>query len=226
MCSSSTVDKDTDVSETLRALGDLVTAGKIHHIGWSNLTGWQLERICATARAEKLPVPVALQPQYSLLDRGIELEVLPCALENEIGLTPWSPLGGGWLTGKYASGTRPTGATRLGDDPDRGVEAYDNRNTDRTHAVLGVVRKIAAKHDRPMAHIALSWLASRPCVGSILLGARNTEQLSGNLDAIDLTLEPDDMKSLTEISAMGLPEYPYQFVQEWSGVPHWERLGT
>ena len=219
-------DDDTDVSETLHALGDLVTAGKIHHIGWSNVTGWQLERICATAKAEGVPMPVALQPQYSLLDRGIELEVLPCALENGLGVTPWSPLGGGWLTGKYAPGTRPTGATRLGDDSDRGVEAYDNRNTARTHEVLEVVERIAKKYDRPMAHVALSWLAGRPGVTSILLGARNAKQLSGNLDAIDLTLTPEDMKALTEISATGIPEYPYQFVQDWSRVAHWDRLGT
>ncbi|MDT0683437.1 aldo/keto reductase [Roseicyclus sp. F158] len=219
-------DKDTDVSETLRALGDLVTAGKIHHIGWSNVTGWQLERICTTARAEGLPVPVALQPQYSLLDRGVEWEVLPCALENGVGLTPWSPLGGGWLTGKYAADTRPSGETRLGDDPDRGLEAYDNRNTDRTHAVLGVVENLAQKHGRPMAHIALAWLASRPGLTSILLGARNTEQLAGNLDAIDLALDADALDALTRISAIGVPQYPYQFVHDWSGVEHWTHLGT
>ena len=219
-------DKDTDVSETLRALGDLVTAGKIHHIGWSNVTGWQLERICTTARAEGLPVPIALQPQYSLLDRGIEWEVLPFALENGVGLTPWSPLGGGWLTGKYTEDARPTGPTRLGDDPNRGLEAYDNRNTDRTHAVLGVVEKLAKKHGRPMPHIALAWLARRPGVASILLGARNTEQLAGNLDAIDLTLDADALDALTKISAIGVPQYPYQFVHEWSGVEHWTHLGT
>ena len=219
-------DEDTDVSETLRALGDLRTAGKIHHVGWSNVTGWQLERICATARAEGLPVPVALQPQYSLLDRGIEWEVLPCALENGVGLTPWSPLGGGWLTGKYSASARPTGATRLGDDPDRGVEAYDVRNTDRTRAVLGIVERVAKTHGRPMSHVALAWLASRPGVGSILLGARETGQLAANLDAIGLELEPEDLAALTDVSAMGLPDYPYRFVQEWSGVDHWSRLGT
>ena len=219
-------DKDTDIAETLRALADLVTAGKIHHVGWSNVTGWQFERICATARSMDLPVPDALQPQYSLLERGIEWEVLPCALENRVGLTPWSPLGGGWLTGKYGAEERPTGATRLGDDPDRGVEAYDKRNTDRTHAILGVVEQIARRHARPMEHVALAWLASRPGVSSILLGARSADQLARNLDAIDLELTADDLDALAAISAPGLPEYPYRFVRDWSGVGHWDRLKT
>ena len=219
-------DKDTEVSETLQALGDLVTAGKIHHIGWSNVTGWQLERICATARAGGYPIPVALQPQYSLLDRGIELEVLPCALENGLGLTPWSPLGGGWLTGKYRADKRPDDDTRLGDDPDRGVEAYNNRNRNRTYDVLKVVERIAAERGGPMAHVALAWLARRPGVASILLGARNCDQLASNLDALHLTLGPDDLDALTAASAIGVPEYPYQFVEQWSCVGHWNRFGT
>lgn len=219
-------DDETDVTETLGALDDLRQAGKIHHIGWSNVTAWQLERICRTADANGLPMPCALQPQYSLLDRGIELEVLPCALENKIGLTPWSPLGGGWLTGKYSAKERPKGETRLGEDPDRGVEAYDNRNTQRTYNVLEVAAELAERYGRPMSHIALAWLASRPSVASILLGARNVDQLADNLRAIDLTLEDDDLSALTKISNVRLPDYPYRFVRDWSGVTHWDRLGT
>ena len=219
-------DADTDVAETLDVLGDLRREGKLHHVGWSNVTGWQLERICRTAEANGLPVPCALQPQYNLLERGIEIEVLPCALENGIGLTPWSPLGGGWLTGKYDPDTRPTGATRLGDDPDRGVEAYDKRNTARTHAILDALKAVAGRHGRPPAQVALQWLLSRPGVASILLGARTIEQLDGNLDAADLALSEDDVAELTRASAPGLPDYPYAFVHDWSGVDHWERMGT
>jgi aryl-alcohol dehydrogenase-like predicted oxidoreductase len=219
-------DRHTDLAETLVTLGDLVRAGKIHHTGWSNVGGWQLQRIVSTAQAQGLPVPVALQPQYSLLDRGIEIEVLPCALENGIGLTPWSPLGGGWLTGKYGAIARPSGATRLGEDPDRGVEAYNLRNTPRTHAVLDVLRRIAERLDRPMSHVALAWLGARPGVGSILLGARTLKQLEGNLAAADLELGADDMAALTKVSAPGLPPYPYGFLQNWSELDIWWRLGT
>ena len=219
-------DKDTDVAETLDVLSDLRREGKLHHVGWSNVTGWQLERIVRTAEANGLPAPCALQPQYSLLDRGIEIEVLPCAIENSIGLTPWSPLGGGWLTGKYDANARPTGDTRLGDDPNRGVEAYDKRNNERTHAILDALRVIARRHGRPPAQVALQWLLSRPNVSSVLLGARTFGQLEGNLDAADLTLTDDDLSELTRASAPGLPDYPYQFVADWSGVNHWDQMGT
>lgn len=218
-------DRHTDIEETLGTLGDLRAAGKLHHVGWSNVSGWQLQRIMSTARAGGYPVPVAIQPQYNLLDRGIELEVLPCALENGLGVTPWSPLGGGWLSGKYAENALPEGATRLGENPDRGVEAYALRNNDRTHAVLAALRSMAERHGRPMAHLALAWLTSRPGVASILLGARTTEQLSVNLDAADLVLDEGEMLSLNEASAPGLPPYPYGFLEDWSELDVWTRLG-
>ncbi|MEL7276242.1 MAG: aldo/keto reductase [Pseudomonadota bacterium] len=219
-------DKHTDVLETLSALGDIVQVGKIHNIAWSNITGWQLQRIISTASAHGLPSPVAVQPQYNLLDRGVELEVLPCCLEAGIALTPWSPLGGGWLTGKYSANRRPTGATRLGEDPARGVEAYDLRNTNHTYAILEVLEAVADRYGRPQAHVALAWLNARPGVSSVLLGARTVEQLQQNMGAADLMLEEADLAQLTEVSAIGLPAYPYQFVQDWSEVDVWHRLGT
>jgi len=219
-------DRDTEIEETLSTLGDLVAAGRIHNIAWSNLTGWQLQKIVSTARAGGYPVPVAVQPQYNLLERGAEIELLPCCLEAGIALTPWSPLGGGWLTGKYGADARPTGATRLGEDPDRGVEAYDRRNTERTHTIVDAVRTVAARHGRPPAHVAIAWLLARPGVAAVLLGARTAGQLADNLDAVDLSLEPGDMEALTAVSASGLPSYPYGFVQDWSGLDIWRRLGT
>jgi len=219
-------DRHTDVADTLGTLGDLVRAGKIHNVAWSNVTGWQLQRIVSTARSGGLPSPVALQPQYNLLERGIEIEVLPCALDAGIALTPWSPLGGGWLTGKYAADVRPSGATRLGETPGRGVEAYDLRNTDRTHAVLEVVRTVAERYGRPPAHVALAWLTSRPGVAAVLLGARTADQLEDNLAAAGMVLEPADLAALTQASSVGLPAYPYGFLEDWSGLDVWRRLGT
>ncbi len=219
-------DKDTDVAETLSVLGDLIRAGKIHHYGWSNLSGWQLQKVISTAEALGVPLPIAVQPQYNLLERGIETEVLPCALENGVGLTPWSPLGGGWLTGKYKAEARPTGATRLGEDPSRGVEAYDLRNTEQTHAILSALQDVADRCDRPVSHVALSWLASRPGVAAVLLGARTVAQLTDNLKAADLVLDEADIDVLTSVSAPGLPAYPYGFLEDWSGMDVWSRLGT
>jgi len=219
-------DRHTDIAETLGTLGDLVGAGKLHNIAWSNVSGWQIQKIVSTAEANRLPSPVALQPQYNLLERGIEVEVVPCCLENGIALTPWSPLGGGWLTGKYSAAARPSGASRLGEDPDRGVEAYDLRNTDRTYAILDVLKSIAEHHDRPCAHVALAWLLSRSGVASVLLGARTADQLADNLAAGDLVLAQSEIDQLTSVSSGELPDYPYRFLQEWSDMDIWDRLGT
>ena len=109
-------------------LDDAVHAGKIHYVGLSNFTGWQLQRAVDVAVHRHLTAPVTLQPQYNLLVREIEWEIVPAAEANGLGLLPWSPLGGGWLTGKYRRDERPTGATRLGENPDRGVEGYDRRS--------------------------------------------------------------------------------------------------
>jgi aryl-alcohol dehydrogenase-like predicted oxidoreductase len=219
-------DEHTPLEETLDVLSSMVRAGKIHYLGWSNVTGWQLQRIITTARLGGYVVPVTMQPQYNLLDRGIELEVLPVCLEEGLGLLPWSPLAGGWLTGKYSADQRPTGATRLGENPERGVEAYDLRNNDRTWRVLETLKDVARAHDCAPAHVAIAWLLSRPTVSSVLLGARTAGQLAETLPAADLRLEPDELRRLTAISAPGLPPYPYGMVEEFCDVHHWSELGT
>lgn len=203
-----------------------VRAGKVHSIGWSNLTGWQLATILSESRHNGLIPPCVVQPQYNLLDRGIELEVLPCCLDNDVSIIPWSPLGGGWLTGKYSRHDRPSGASRLGEDPDRGVEAYDTRNNDTTWRILDVVQQVASDHDRPMSHAAIAWLLSRPAVSSVLLGARTVDQLRDNLAAATLDLTDDDLARLTTASAPGVPPYPYGMVEEFCEIPHWKLLGT
>ncbi len=219
-------DEQTELFETLSVLDDLVRSGKINNIAWSNVSAWQLQKIIDCARSNSLPVPVALQPQYNLLDRGIEMEVLPCCLEAGIAVTPWSPLGGGWLTGKYKADTMPTGATRLGENPERGVEAYDLRNTKRTHDILTALEDIAAHYERPMSHVALAWLASRPGVTSILLGARSVAQLQENLDAVDLVLTAEELDRLTQVSSLGPVGYPYNFLTDWCEMAIWQKLGT
>ncbi|WP_238326180.1 aldo/keto reductase [Marinomonas sp. S3726] len=219
-------DTQTDIEETVNALGDLIRMGKIHHIAWSNVSGWQIQKIVSTCDKLGVSRPISVQPQYNLLDRGIEVEVLPCCLENGIGLAPWSPLGGGWLTGKYNRQTVPTGSTRLGENPARGVEAYDKRNTDKTYRVLDTLESIATQHQVPISHVALTWLLSRPAVNTLLLGARTIGQLEDNLKSISLELERKEINTLTKVSAPGLPEYPYQFLTDWSGITIWDELGS
>lgn len=200
----------TPIEETLRFLDDAVSAGKIGYYGFSNFLGWQLTKAVHVARAHGFAPPVTLQPQYNLLVRDIEWEIVPAALDAGIGLLPWSPLGGGWLTGKYKRDEVPEGASRLGDNPDRGMEAYGPRNAqERTWPIIHMVEQIAKARDVSMAQVALAWLARKPAVTSVLLGARNTAQLSDNLSAASLVLSDDEMDRLDAISAPQHNVYPY-----------------
>src|SRR4249920_1093100 len=162
----------TPLEETLRTLDGFVRAGKIRYYGLSNYTGWQLTKAVHLARALNVAQPVTLQAQYSLLVREVEWEIVPAAMDAGLGLLPWSPLGGGWLSGKYKRDERPSGATRLGDDPDRGMEAYGRRGTPRTWAVIDAVQKVAGERGVSMAEVALAWVTGRPGVTATILGAR------------------------------------------------------
>jgi aryl-alcohol dehydrogenase-like predicted oxidoreductase len=200
----------TPLDETWRFLDDAVAAGKVHYVGLSNFTGWQVQRVSDLAEFRGWLRPVTLQPQYNLLVREIEWEVVPACLENGLGLLPWSPLGGGWLTGKYQRDERPTGATRLGEDPDRGVEAYDRRGrVERTWDVIDAVREVAEGRGVSMAQVALAWLVDRPGVSSVILGARTLEQLEDNLGAAGLHLTSDETAKLDEASDPSPADYPY-----------------
>lgn len=203
-------DPVTPLEETLRFLNDAVSSGKIAYYGFSNFLGWQLTKAVHLAKAHGWSPPVTLQPQYSLLVREIESEIVPASLDAGIGLLPWSPLGGGWLSGKYKRDEPPAGATRLGENPARGMEAWQARNDDdRTWQVIGAVEKIAADHGVTASQVALAWLADRPAVTSVILGARTTEQLADNLAAADLELTPEETERLTEASQPRVGVYPY-----------------
>jgi len=199
----------TPLEETLRTLEGFARAGKIRYWGVSNFTGWQLTKAVHLARALNVPGPVTVQPQYSLLVRETEWEIVPAALDTGLGLLPWSPLGGGWLSGKYQRDVRPSGATRLGEDPARGMEAYDRRGTARTWDVIEAVRKIAAGRCASMAEVAVAWVTARPGVTSTILGARTLAQLQANLRAADLQLAPQETAQLDAVSDPRPADYPY-----------------
>src|ERR1019366_7624043 len=153
--------------------------------------------------------PVTLQPQYSLLVREIESEIVPACLDANIGLLPWSPLAGGWLTGKYQRDADPTGATRLGEDPERGMEAWEPRNKqERTWRILHVVEGIAKAKGANQAQVSLAWLAAQPAVTSVILGVRHTDQLTDNLGAASVELTADELKHLDEVSMPVVSDYP------------------
>jgi aryl-alcohol dehydrogenase-like predicted oxidoreductase len=200
----------TPLEETLRFLDDAVSAGKISYYGFSNYLGWQVTKAVFTAREHGWTAPVTLQPQYNLLVRDIEHEVVPACLDAGLGLLPWSPLAGGWLTGKYQRDTTPTGASRLGEDPERGMEAWGPRNQqDRTWAVIDAVGEVAAEAGVKPAQVALAWVGAQPGVTSVILGARTVEQLRDNLAAADLSLTTDQLTRLSAVSAPQVEDYPY-----------------
>ena len=199
----------TPLEETLRTLDGFVRSGKIRYYGLSNFAGWQLTKTVYLARELNVAPPVTLQPQYSLLAREIEWEIVPAAADAGLGLLPWSPLGGGWLSGKYRREERPAGATRLGEDPGRGMEAYDRRGTDRTWRVIDAVQKVAEDRGVSMAEVALAWVTGRPAVSSTILGARTTDQLQANLRAAGLRLTPEETAVLDAASDPDPVDYPY-----------------
>ncbi len=203
-------DAVTPIEETLRFLDDAVGQGKIGYYGFSNYLGWQLTKAVNVARSNGWATAVTVQPQYNLLVRGIEHEVVPAALDAGIGLLPWSPLAGGWLSGKYVRDQAPTGSTRLGENPNRGMEAWEQRNADpRTWDVIDAVGAIAAARGVPRSQVALAWLLRRPAVTSVILGARTVAQLTDNLGAGTVKLTDDEMQALTDASTPRVDDYPY-----------------
>ncbi|MFI6263533.1 aldo/keto reductase [Micromonospora sp. NPDC051006] len=200
----------TPLPETLRFFDDAVSAGKIRYAGVSNFTGWQLQKAALLTQHLNLTPIVTLQPQYNLLAREVEFELVPVCENEGIGILPWSPLGGGWLTGKYRRDTAPVGATRLGENPKRGVEAYAPRNAqERTWRIIDAVRQVAEERGASMSAVALAWLAARPAVTSVILGARTTTQLDDNLTAADLLLDAEQTRLLDEASTPVVGDYPY-----------------
>src|SRR5689334_21850923 len=202
-------DPVTPLDETLRTMDSFVRAGKIRYYGFSNFVGWQLTKAVHRARELGLIEPVTLQPQYSLLVREIEWEIVPAARDAGLGLLPWSPLGGGWLTGKYRRDARPTGSTRLGEDPGRGMEAWERRGTERTWRVVDAVRAVAVARGATPAEVAIAWVTDRPGVTSTIIGARTVEQLEANLAAAGLHLSAQETAALDAASDPQPPDYPY-----------------
>jgi len=203
-------DMHTPVEETLWFLDEAVKAGKINYIGLSNFTGWQLQLIISTAKAMGVQVPVTLQPQYSLLSREIEWEIVPAALHNGIGLLPWSPLAGGFLTGKYQRGAAAPSDSRAGSEkPLYQFISEEYANSDRNWATIDTVVRIAKEIGATPAQVALSWIADRPGVIAPIVGARTVEHLRNNLRAAELTLDNEATTALEKISAPQPGGYPY-----------------
>ncbi|MGU3383220.1 aldo/keto reductase [Methylobacterium sp. D53M] len=208
-------DRTTPPEEVLRALTDAVARGDILYYGFSNAPAWYAAQIATLARAHGLPEPIGLQYAYSLLDRGVELDVLPAGRALGLGLVPWSPLAAGLLTGKYGreklAQAGPAGSLpdRAGDAAEGGSDGRLNGDnpfggmlfTEANFAVVDVLRAVAADVGRPMAQVALAWVARRPGIASVLVGASRPEQLAQNIAALEVVLTPEQQSRLDEAGA-------------------------
>jgi aryl-alcohol dehydrogenase-like predicted oxidoreductase len=193
-------------------------AGKVAHVGVSNFAGWQLALTHAELLRSGGAPPVSLQPQYSLLVREPEWEQLPAARALAMGTMVWGPLGAGWLTGKYRRDAGAPSGSRLGDDPNRGLEAFSRRGTERTWRIIETLEDVAAQHDLAATHAALAWVMDRPGVTAALVGARTADQLRSCLQAADLHLDPAATEVLNKVSEPPTPDYPYTFLTEISAM--------
>jgi aryl-alcohol dehydrogenase-like predicted oxidoreductase len=202
----------TPIEETLSALTDLVRQGKVRYIGVSNFAGWHLLRAELAAERHGYERFVSLQPQYSLIERGLEREIGPAAAELGLGLIPWGPLGQGFLTGKYDRSGPPAG-TRAADAEADWVEAWERRNVERTWRIVDAVRAAAAETGHTPSQVALNWLLTRPGVVAPIVGARRVEQLEENLGAVGWRLAPEQLERLDAASAPE-PAHPYDFIAD------------
>jgi len=190
----------TNIEDTLRTLDDLVHAGKVRYIGCSNLAAWQLMKALAVSREQGLERFKCTQSYYSLAGRDLEREMIPLLKDQGLGLLVWSPLAGGFLSGKF---TRDTG-----DDTARRAKFdFPPVNKEKGFDVLDVAKAIADRHGVSVAQVALAWILANRAVTSVIIGARRPAQLEDNLKAIDVRLSAEDMKALDEVSKL-TTEYP------------------
>jgi aryl-alcohol dehydrogenase-like predicted oxidoreductase len=205
-------DLETPEEETLRALDDLVRAGKVLYLGCSNYAAYRLVDSLWLSRSLGLERFVGLQAQYNLLVRDLEREHVPLCDKFGLGILAWSPLASGFLSGKYKKDAPVPSGTRL----EKRQEWLKQLDTPRTWRVLSMVEAIARELSTTPTAVALRWLVQRPAVTSVILGVRSVAQLEDNLKAAELTLPAEAMKRLDEASAFELG-YPYEFMQRIQG---------
>ena len=186
----------TPVEEIMGTLGDLVRAGKIRYFGLSDMPAWLAMKAATIAAERRVPGPIALQLEYSLVARDIEAEHVPAAREGGLGVMPWSPLAGGFLSGKYRRDERPVAGRLSGPNP-FGSSKFTDRNWD----ILATLEDAAAELERPAAQVALAWTLARPGVASTLVGASTRSQLESNIAATAIRLPAETMRRLDEASA-------------------------
>ncbi len=205
-------DVETPEEETLRALDDLVRAGKVLYIGCSNYAAYRLVDSLWTSKDQRLERVVSLQVQYSLVERSIEREHVPAALQWGVGLLPWSPLAQGFLTGRHSRSDGPVAGSRLAQHKWR----WDRAQSDRNWAILDILVTEATALGVPPSRLALAWLLHRPAVSSVVVGARTVSQLDDTLPAGDLDVPAEVLDRLDTVSRPDFG-YPYTFMAHVQG---------
>jgi aryl-alcohol dehydrogenase-like predicted oxidoreductase len=195
-------DRFTPIEETLRGLDDLVTAGKIRYIGFSDTPAWKIAEAQTIASFRSWAPIIAVQLEYSLLERTVEGELIPMAQAMGIGVMPWSPLKNGFLSGKYRRDNAGAVASNRG--------ALAGAPSERDYAIIDVLLEIAAETGATPAAVALSWVQNRPGVASTVIGASRMDQLEQNLAALELTLTPAQTEKLNQASEPSL-NFPWYF---------------
>lgn len=203
------VDPVTGLEETMRGLEDVVRAGKVRYLGISNHPAWMVVKANCMAERQGWTKFVALQNYYSIAGRDIEREIIPMAAAEGMGLMPWSPLAGGFLSGKFSRANLKAGESR------RDEFDFPPVNKEKAYEIIEVMAGIAARHEVSVARVALAWMLRKPAVTSIIVGAKRNEQLLDNIGATALHLSDDDRKKLDEISALAA-EYPGWMVERQS----------
>jgi aryl-alcohol dehydrogenase-like predicted oxidoreductase len=206
-----TWDPGTPLEETLGTLNQLVQSGKVRYLGASNYAGYQFQKAIDLSRQQGWEAFACLQPLYNLLDRSFEWELLPVCEAEGVGVIPWSPLRGGWLSGKYHRGmSAPPADTRAEEAEKQGwSESWSAYANERTWQVIDALQAIAAEVEKTPAQVALNWLLQKPTITAPILGARTMAHLEDNLGATGWSLTPDQMTRLNQASAVPLP-YPYE----------------
>lgn len=207
-------DDGTPLEETLSTLNGLVESGKVRYIGASNYASWQLQKAIDLSKFRSWEPFACLQPLYNLLDRDIESELLPVCQNEGVGVIPWSPLRGGWLSGKYHRGmATPPAGTRVEEASQKGwSESWETYANERTWSVLDTLFAVADETGKHAAQVALRWLIQKPGVTAPIIGARTLKHLETNLGAAGWVLTPEQMERLDTVSAVK-PGYPHWFQQ-------------
>jgi aryl-alcohol dehydrogenase-like predicted oxidoreductase len=203
-------DSATAWEETLRALNDLVRQGKVRYIGCSNLAGWLLMKALAVSEKQNLEKFVSLQAYYSLVNRELELDLMPLCLDQGLGILVWSPLPSGFLTGKYQRGQSMPPGTRRTAEERQFLQVDEEKGFD----IIKVLEDISHKYNVTIAAVALNYLSRKPAITLVIIGARNQNQLVDNLKSGEFELSQEDMSRLDLVSE--LPRvYPYWMLQKW-----------